>query len=208
MDKNKVYIGVYKDNNKESLFYQKDINTYYDLKEKSKVNSNEIHKNSLIPYKDIIECKSSLKRNIIKLYDLDRIQKISLNKVFLGDIFEMENVCISREFNQTEDRLDIETSEGCFVKKVKESALLLALSSFFEKNEDVDIHYDNFIDMETGTIYDDEVVVQNGTQYLPRTSEYLIPIKKVIYIKDEKIEKGKLLEKYRDYKKRYLSNES
>ena len=90
-------IGVYKVNFHESLFKKKDSSTYYDIKERKTVPVEEIDETSLIPYDDIFNCHAPFRSNIVKIYDLDRMKKISLNKVFVGDLYQITKV-IDRKF--------------------------------------------------------------------------------------------------------------
>lgn len=188
MDKNKIYIGVYKSNNQESLFYPKTSDTYYDLKQKKVVHIKEISEDSLILYNDIIECKSSFKRNNIKLYDLDRMKKISLNRVFIGNSYQITRI-ISKEYFGTTFWNSGSTTH--FERKLLEKDLLL----IFNGN-----YYDRFKSLETGNSYGYLFNPSIGDIYVD--DDNLKPAATELDINNQSIQKGKLLEKYREYKRR------
>ena len=197
MNRQRVYIGVYKKNNQESLFYQEDIGLFYDLKQKKMIFSYELEEN-LIPYSNIIKEERRFKKDIIKLYDLDRMKKISLNRVLIGKVFELEDVHIINDFNFSLEKLDISYKGTASNKLIKEDALLLSNELFCDGIEDVV----DLMDIETGIWYNENIDLKNGTQYVPRTKNTLCYAKDVMKIDVETMEKGKLLEKYREYKRR------
>jgi len=192
MDKSRVYIGVYIENNQESLFYQKDINKYYDLKQKKNVSLCELQSNCLVPYKDIIKCCSNIKRNIIKLYDLDRMKKVSLDRLFIGNIYQITEI-VSQEYYGT-NLWDAGVNTEFKVSLQNENILLLALSKD-KKNTD-------FRNMENGTEYKNLFIPNLGDFYVSNKPQDLRLASIELSINSKEIEKGKLLEKYREYKRR------
>ena len=190
MDKSKVYIGVYKDSVQESLFYQKDSSTYYDLKQKKKVSSTEIEESSLIPYNDIIRCKSRFKINIIRLYDLDRMQRIALNRLYIGNIYQIVQIEDRKYFGDSP--LNIGTETHVQGKLLIENRLLNSTSQYLDNAD--------FIDIENSDFYKNPYYPEVGDIYID--TDKLKPAFVELGINTLQIEKGKLLEKYREYKRR------
>jgi len=193
LDISKVYIGVYETNNEESLFYKIDFNNYYDIKLKRNVSYEEIQKNSLIPYNSIIKSKGNSEKTIINLYDLDRIEKIKLSRVYIGSSYQITEV-LGRDIRRYGPGMfDTITTTSVNKILVEEDLLLLATSDYLD--------YADFINLENGDKY--------KTPYYPEYGDIYIPIKNNIItaafelnICGKDVEKKKLLEKYREYKRR------
>lgn len=198
MDQSRVFIGLYVDNH-ESIFYRKSKNLYYDMKAKKDVSFTDLQLTSLVLYSDIISGNYHSREKMIRLYDLDRMKKVHLNRVFLGKIYQLDDVTISTNFIQGEDRIEVSESKVSSISLKKEHALLYANS-----NQELvpDFVYDDFIDLETGRVYTHKIDFVNGTQFVSRLKKNMIPIQTVFDIEKDSIEKIKLLDKYRQEKYR------
>lgn len=198
MDKSKVYIGVYISDNQESLFYQKNINTFYDLKRKKIVSSVEIDKDSLIQYNDIINCKSNFKGNIIKLYDLDRMEKVFLSRVYIGSSYQVTEILGRRSFGRK--LLDMGTETKFKAALLKKNMLLMSSGNLLD--------YSDFMDLENGEFYSNIYHPEIGDAYIPIDNGNLKPAATILGIESFNVEKGILLEKYRDYKRMIKKREN
>lgn len=193
MDRTRVYIGVYENSNQESLFYQKDNDTYCDLRYKKDVSFSEIQKDSLIPYNKIIKGDAFFKGSIIKLYELDRMKEISLSRTFIG------NVCQIIDIKWRQDYGDFWRSGSvCKAESIclKEDILLFSLE------HNIRLAEDDFKDIENGNRYDRPYRYKVGSIYISPARDHLRPAASVLGINSSNIQKGKLLEKYREYKRR------
>lgn len=198
MDRSKVYIGVYISDNQESLFYRKNVNTFYDLKRKKKVSSVEIDKDSLIPYNDIIESKSNFKGNIIKLYDLDRMEKVYLSRVYIGSSYQISEIIDHKSFGKT-------VCDASFDTKFKATPIKEKILLFSSGNS---LDYADFKDMEKGDVYKKIYKPSVGNIFIPNDITRLKPAATVLNIESFKIEKGILLKMYRDYKRKIMKREN
>lgn len=194
MEKKKVYIGVYKENNIESLFFQNGEDSYFDLKKKKNISVSEIDTTSLIHYSEVINCESNLKSDIIRLYDVDRVQKVSLNKVFIGNIFIVEEATVTTDYFQIGGNIDFVTETVYGVKDTNNKALVFSVDNY------PDSRYSDLVDLENSVIYNGHTILQEGSFYISREPEHLVPVKTMLGICGETMEKGKLLQKYREYK--------
>lgn len=193
LDMNNVYIGVYEINNQESLFYRVDFDTYYDLKLKKNVSSKEIEENSLILCNDVIECDKNTEKNIIKLYDLDRIEKVSLSRVYIGSSYQVVKI-VNREIEYYgESVLDSKITTTVKNDIMDENLLLLATSG--------NLDYADFINLENGDVYKTPCYPEYGDIYIPIKNN-LTTAAFELNVSGVSVEKGKLLEKYREYKRR------
>lgn len=198
MDRTRVYIGVYENSNQESLFYQKDNNTYYDLQFQSNVSYNEIQKGSLIPYNKIIKGDASLRGSIIKLYEADRMKKMSLNRVFIGNVCKVDSVKI--EGKMYGDRRSFWTN-GSVMESIKYSIVKQDALLYSSDSDIILLKYADFKDIENGIHYEWEVFHEVNDIFISTEDIDIRPAKGVLGINSHHIQKGKLLEKYREYKK-------
>ena len=125
------------------------------------------------------------------------MENVSLNRVFIGNVYELEGVAITKKFNFSNERLNVSYKGTGDNKLIKENALLLSTEFCDGFSDMVDL-----IDLETGIMYDGDVLLKSGIQYVPRTEQTFFNVKDVIDIEENVIEKKKLLEKYREYKRR------
>lgn len=188
MNKVRVYIGYYLKDNHESLFYGVDSNYYYDLKKDKKVTNCEI--DGLVPFNNVIECGIPTKRNIIKCYDIDRMKKVKLDRTFIGNvclITELENKGIFGPYIST--KFTIET--------IMENALLYVKNRIYLKS----LNQAKFQNLEDNEEYQNPSLPRTGNLYIPSKGENGIKLVScVLDIHQTEIEKGKLLEKYRDWR--------
>lgn len=205
MDSKRVFIGVYKDTNQESLFYQKDNGLFRDLIKSRSVSIDELESNlisydsfcdNIIEhsskaisydsfYANIIEHKSKFKRNMIKLYNYDRMQKVSLKRVFIGNSYVVAKI-LNRDFFGFSSCTTTYSSQ-----KLGDRILLYS--------EDYDLEYSDFIDIENNEYYKNLFCPEKGDIYI--SIDDLKPASLELNIHDTVVEKQKLLEKYRTYKK-------
>lgn len=195
MKQTQFYIGLYQ-NDQETIFFKQNNDTYYDIKAKRKVSSSEIQLSSLVPYNHVIKGNPKFTKNRIKLYDLDRVQKIALNRLFIGDICKINDVpAFSVYYHQDNNGIEKKVSGFVNTIVIKKDALLLTSDMI-----DPYVNYDDLMDLETGNIYQSDFDFVCGSQYVPRSSKYLKTVKQVLRIESDDIEKGKLLEKYRNWR--------
>ena len=189
MNINNLYIGVYKETNNESLFYKVNKNIYRDIKNHSrKVSGSELDISSLIPYTTIDRTnKSKTRFKALKIYNHDRMEEMSLNRVFIGDILQVTEI-LKKEYGRG---FTIHTRFN--TTTVKAERLLLAT------NKDLESSY--FIDLESNLVYSNPYSPHYGDYYISTKSEHLKLASQVFNISNTTIEKGKLLKKYREYKK-------
>ncbi len=184
MDSQRVFIGVYKDTNQESLFYRKDNGLFQDLIQKRYVFIDELE-STLIPYGDIIKQKSIFKGSIISLYNYDRMQKVSLNRVFIGNSYVVTEILGKKFFG-------VSSVLTTFNSKMLDDRILLYSESDY-------LEYSDFIGIENNECYKYLSFPQMGDIYVPLRD--LKPASLELNIHDHVVEKQKLLEKYRTYKK-------
>ena len=202
MNLRNVYIGRYKNSNTETLFYQKNLMRYLNLKEGNKeVYEREINLNSLISLQDAIPTeKEKLKKTtIVKLYDDDRSRIISLNKLFIGDIYRVTDV-LNREIKN--DKNQGLLSGDCYTTftgiLIKQGALLINEEEFFKDMEHSIIVKRNYYP-EEGEL----VVIENDQLRLIPSSktktEKLQPFTTIVLMNGNQASKRKILEEYRRY---------
>lgn len=205
MDSKRVFIGVYKDTNQESLFYQKDNGLFRDLIKSRSVSIDELESN-LIPYDsfydniiehsskaisyanrhdNIIKHKSKFRRTMIKLYNYDRMQKVSLKRTFIGNSYVITKI-LNRDFFGFSSFKTTYSSQ-----KLGDKILLYS--------EGYDLEYSDFIGIENNEYYKDLFYPEKGDIYI--SIDDLKPASLELNIHDTVVEKQKLLEKYRTYKK-------
>lgn len=184
MDSQRVFIGVYKDTNQESLFYRKDNGLFQDLIQKRYALIDELE-STLIPYGDIIKQKSIFKGNIIRLYNYDRMQEISLNRVFIGNSYVVTEILDKKFFG-------VSSVLTTFNSKMLDDRILLYSESDY-------LEYSDFIGIENNECYKYLFCPQIGDIYVPLRD--LKPVSLEFNIHDHVIEKRELLKKYRAYKK-------
>lgn len=182
-------IGVYKVDFHESLFLKKDSFTYYDIKERKTVPVEEIDETSLISYDDIFNCHSPFRSNIVKIYDLDRMKKISLNKVFIGNLYQIMKV-VDRKFYH-----------GFFVVSQVQSKLFQE-NLLLELVHGIPDQYSSatFKNMESGTLYEKSFLPSIGDFYIETDPGQIKLFSDIAGVSQIEMNKGKILEKYRIWK--------
>lgn len=181
-----VSIGVYKVDCHESLFRKNDSSTYYDLKERKNVSVDEVDLSSFFPYNSLINCHPHLRRNIIKLYDLDRMRKVSLSKVFIGNLYQISQV-VGRYYSSGDNVVSRVTS------KCVQKDLLLELT-----NGSLDpCSYVTFQNMENNEVYKEIFLPNVGDFYIDKNSDQIRLFSDIVDVSQIELEKGKILEKYR-----------
>jgi len=196
MKQQNVYIGVYNDNG-ESLFYKEDDNTYYDLKKKEKVDFNEINIDFLIPYQDVIKCRLNTRRNIIRLYDINRLQKITINKLFIADSYIVTEITDRKLVIKDNELFPTLGHDVCTVTDSKGKILKRDMLLELHSSEPISCYYE-FIDMETREKYERPFMPETGDIYIRN----IRPAADELGIYNQKMEKRKILEKYREYSRR------
>lgn len=192
MKMTEVYIGTYQ-NNDESLFLKKNEQEYYDLKLKRRVDIQEVDVNSLVCYQNVIQCKVPFKRNIIRLYDLDRLQEIFLDRVFIGQLCQVKSV--QREYYGT-NILNAGIHERLHLRVIKKYAL-------FQSQK---FSVRTVTDLEDGTVYEKKLMNEVGDFFVDRDSDELQSFSDVLGIYQTKMQKGKILKKFRDYRDFSMKN--
>ena len=199
MNKDNLYIGVYKETNEESLFYKNSDEDYKDLKNHNKkVASENLDIPSLISFSTLdksIEAKTRF--GALKIYNQDRLQQVSLSRVFIGNVYQITEISERKRSGSNWWDYTVETSFKAHI--IKKGALLLATMSMPK--------YSDFIDLENNQLYKIEFAPEESDYYIPTDASKLKLVGSILKISDSTVEKGKLLEKYREYK-RSISNES
>lgn len=121
----------------------------------------------------------------MKLYNLDKMQKISLNRVFIGNSYIVTEI-IQREWK---DDSSVLTS---FNSKMLEANILLYSTDDYLK-------YSDFIDIESNNHYKCLFYPSRGDVYISLKTLKAASIE--LGICGPVVVKQKLLEKYREYKK-------
>ena len=192
MNKIATYIGCYT-NHQESLFYGIDSDTYYDLKADKKVCSREIRE--LIPFNNVVECWIPTKRNMIRCYDKNRMQKVKLDRTFIGNVYIITDIiseqCYGKSLLNKQFRVDV----------IEEDVLLTVRNPIYLYSLD----QAKFFDLETEEEYQNSLLHKVGNIYIPveqgeKGSVTLASV--TLGIKQTEIEKGKMLEKYREWRNR------
>lgn len=154
MNLRNVYVGMYKNSDTETLFYQKTLMRYIDLMQKNReVYASEINLDSLISFQDAIPMKSTKleikgiinvsiddeeprKEHIIKAYLKDRKKIISLDQVFISDIYRVKEI-LNRDIRN--DKNQGLMSADCYTTfrgvLIKQGALLINEGEFFKDME-------------------------------------------------------------------------
>lgn len=184
MDSQRVFIGVYKDTNQESLFYRKDNGLFQDLIQNRYVFIDELE-STLVPYDNIIKQKSIFKGSIIRLYNYDRMQEISLNRVFIGNSYVVTEILDRKFFGVSSILTTFNTEE------LDDCILLYSKSSYLTCSD--------FIGIENNKCYKYLFCPKKGEINAPLRD--LKPASLELDIHDPVIEKRELLKKYRAYKK-------
>lgn len=196
MNKKNVFVGLYQDG-KESLFYIETENgNIYDLKLKRKVVFEELQPKSFIPFNDIIECKSNRKRKIVKVYEKNRMIKVKLSRVYIGKVYYIEKVVNSNYYNPSGNWLDGVSTYEVEKKMLAKNVLLFADTDM--------IDYADFINLETNQKYSYSWIPKSGDIYVPVNYDNLKPFYSIVPVSKTEMEKGKVLERYRKYKKRLV----
>lgn len=192
MNTNNVYIGQYKNSSYESLFYKREMDRYEDLKrEKRIVSASEIDLNSLVAYREIFpnQKKDQMRNHIIRVYDMDRREKIELNKVFIGDIYQVSKIVDQRPIHNI-FQINL---EGIMIKP---RALLLDEGEFLTDMERP-FKIKRWASPEVGKL----IVIENNLTVLTSSSnsktEKLQPFTKVFSMTEKQATKRKILERYR-----------
>ena len=189
MNKDNLYIGVYKDTNEESLFYKISDAVYKDLKKHNKkVSSDSLDVSSLVPFSTLdksIQVKTRF--GALKIYNQQRLQQVSLSRVFIGDVLQVVEIT-EKKYGRG---FTVYTKFNTI--PVKQNQLLLSTSKNLE--------YADFINLENNQRYKNLWSPKIGNYYISTQREHLRLANEVLNINDSTIEKGKLLIKYRDYKK-------
>lgn len=216
MDLRNVYVGMYKNSDKETLFYQKTLMRYIDLMQNDKeVYASEINLDSLISFQDAIPIKSTKlgtkgiinisiddekprKKYITKLYLSDRKKIISLDKVSIGDIYRVNEILNRNIQNHKNQGL---MSADCYTTfrgvLIKQGALLINEGEFFKDMEHSIIVKRNQYP-EVGEL----VVIENDQLILTPPSktrtEKMQPFTSMVPMTSE-APKEKILEEYRKH---------
>lgn len=199
MRKEQIYIGLYSDDS-ESVFLRKNRNQYYDLSAKRKVIPEEIQFDSFVPYINVINPpRICIRGNVLRLYDLDRCKMVSLEKVFIGNLYQVTEILWKQSFGDSLWNLGI-FSKFCY-RIVKRDVLLYKKQNEFK-----------FMNIETGELYHDSNIsirtalqttaVEAGDFFVNDDKEEDCALfTSILDIHETEMEKGKILEKYRDWKR-------
>ncbi len=216
MNLSNVYVGVYKNSDKETLFYQKTLMRYIDLMQKNReVYASEINLDSLISFQDAIPMKSTKleikgiinvsiddeeprKKHIIKAYLNDRKKIISLDQVSISDIYRVKEI-LNRDIRN--DKNQGLMSADCYTTfrgvLIKQGALLINEGEFFKDMEHSIIVKRNQYP-EVGEL----VVIENDQLILAPSSktrtEKMQPFTSIVPM-TSKAPKEKILTEYRKY---------
>ncbi len=193
MKQKNIYVGVY-ENCQESLFCQIDENTYYDLKTEQEVSFLDLKLDSFVPYQNLFNCKKTISKYLIQIYETDRMEVVTLNRVFLGSIFQITDVTSRVILQQSNDKeLTYQKEKIGKTKMIQKNALFY----FLEEQEDLEDV--TLKEMETGKIFLSNFLFQPGVFYVPRSIPYLKPIQEELSL-PETLEKKELLFQYRKYR--------
>mgnify|MGYP003292112326 FL=1 len=122
----------------------------------------------------------------LKIYNQQRLQQVSLSRVFIGDVLQVVEIT-EKKYGRG---FTVYTKFNTI--PVKQNQLLLSTSNNLE--------YADFINLENNQRYKNLWSPHIGDYYISIRREYLKLANEVLNIRDSKIEKGKLLKRYRDYK--------
>ncbi len=188
-----VYVGFYQKDFQESLFYQINENTYYDLKKEENVSYLDLKLDSLLPYRNLFQSNKTRFKYLIDIYEKDRMERIVLNRVFLGSIFQIVDVTSQVTTKQlSKNELKYCRNKICQMELLKKNSLFYCLEEHEELEEAT------LKDLETGQLYPGNFPFQVGASCVPRRVEYVKPIQEVISL-PKTLEKKELLLRYRKY---------
>jgi len=211
-----LFIGRYKNSGEETLFYQKSLMKYEDLNHSDKeVYQSEINLNSLVSYQDAIP-KSVIKiaRNInlylddgneisrrkaVELYQNDREKRISLDTLFIGDIYRVNRILEQKIISSENQGL---MSGDCYTLfqgiLIKQGALLINEDEFFKDMEhSITIKRNHYPEEGNLVVIEDEQL--NLMSYPKTRTEKIKPFTSIVPMEGEDAPKSKILSEYRKY---------
>lgn len=211
-----LYVGRYKNSGEEALFYQKSLMKFEDLTDSDKeVYKSEINLDSLVSYRDAIP-KSVIKiaRNMnlyiddrneisrkkaVELYRDDREKRISLDTLFIGDIYRVDSIVDQKIINSKNQGL---MSGDCYTTftgvLIKQGALLINEDEFLQDMEhSITIKRNHYPEVGELVVMEDDqlrLVPSSKTQ-----TEKIEPFTSIVPMKGKEAPKSKILSEYRKY---------